>query len=122
AVQVACRGRRDVELTSMDQEALLWRRIAALKKDGRHEAGYLVSDGAFTLTYRPSGEAATFHIEIVRANVKGGNETLARKFRRYTELHHTGYFERVFGHARVRAILFVTTSVERAEHFRQLAL
>lgn len=122
ALQVACRGRGDIELTSIDQEALLWRKIASLKKDGRHEAGYLVSDGAFALTYRPSGEAATFHIEVVRANVKGGNETLAKKFRRYAELHHAGYFERVFGQARVRAILFITTSIERAEHFRQLAL
>ena len=70
---------------------------------------------------RGNKTALTFYLEVVRAGVRSGNRKLADKLALYARLHHCGYFATVFGHERIRAVLILTTSPERAEHFRQLA-
>lgn len=80
----------------------------------------VMSDGAVTLRYG-DGRVMTFHLEVVRAATRSGNASIKEKLERYVAFHHQGGFRRVFGHERVRAVLFATTTPERAEHFRALA-
>ena len=117
ALEVACRGRTDVELVAVERETTLRKRLAV----SQDRSPAVVSDGAFTLRYPDDGRRVTFHLEVVRAGVKGGNNNLRQKFERYVALNRAGYFARVFGHDQVRAVLVVTTSPTRVEHLRALA-
>lgn len=119
ALAVACRSRDDVELVASEHERTLWQRLRQYRKT-RQFQNAVVPDGAFTLRYRASGETLTFYLEVVRADVKGGNRRLLEKFQRYAELHRAGFFRDVYGHDRVRAILFATTSPARADNLRRL--
>jgi hypothetical protein len=70
-----------------------------------------------------SGQAdeQTFYLEVLRADIKGGNARLRAKMDRYIQLAHVGAFNEIFNHQRLRAVLFLTTSPTRAEHLRQYA-
>lgn len=117
ALLVACRGRPDVSMASVEQESGLRRRLAQLPADRRRLP---MPDGAFTLSYA-TGERLTFYIEVVRALAKGGNQSIQNKLERYVESVRAGRFRKAFGHDRVRAVLFATTSSRRAEHYLALA-
>lgn len=80
----------------------------------------LVPDGAVSIDYG-AGEAQTFLIEVVRAGVKAGNATLARKMEAYRERVRTDWFLRTYGFSAVRAVVIVTPTSARADHYRGLA-
>ena len=101
-------------------EAVLWRRLAVWKKGHRREKT-LVPDGGFTLCYPGNGEPCSFFLEIVRSGVKGGNRQLLKKLSDYVKLHHQGFFREAYGSYRLRAVVIVTSTRTRAEHFRALA-
>ena len=119
ALDAAIRQRNDIELVSVQRETELRRSLAAYQ-DGR-PALAVVSDGAFTVRFPESGTTHTFHVEIVRAGTRGGNKTLVRKLDKYANLHHDGFFRKVYGHKTVRAVLIATTSQSRALRLRDLA-
>ena len=77
--------------------------------------GGLLSDGAFTLEDPTTSERRTFHVEVVRAGVRGGNQTLLDKLKKYVLYNRNGYFQDVYGHSRVRGVLVVFPSAGRAE-------
>jgi hypothetical protein len=118
ALEVACRDRGDVRLVKAEAETLLW---AKLKKHGV-AAGAVMPDGSFSLATAAAPAPLTFLVEIVRADIRGGNRRLREKLVRYTELHRAGFFREVFGIERLRSVLIATTSSKRAEHFRQSAM
>ena len=99
-----------------ETESMLWRRSESF----RRRRGYLISDGSFTVAL-PDGQRLSFHLEVVRADAKGGNATLLRKMQRYAELNRKGFFREAYGQDRVRAVLVATTTEARAENFRRLA-
>lgn len=117
ALEVACRDRDGVRLIKAEAETLLW---ARLKQRGAM-TGAVMPDGFFSLATPTAPAPLSFLIEIVRADVRGGNRRLQAKLTRYTELHRSGFFRETFGIERLRAVLIATTSTERAEHFRRLA-
>lgn len=99
-------------------------RLARLAHAAREELprgrGALVPDGAVTwLTV--DGRPATVYLEVVRAEVRGGNRRLIDKLRRIAEANRDGLFERLYGHKRLRAVLIATPTARRAETLRALA-
>ncbi len=118
ALQVACRDRADVELLSFSTEAPLWR---ALQEKRVRRAGAIVPDATITLRYPAMGQHLTFYVEVVRADVRGGNRRLLSKMRRYVELNRQGFFRDTYGHDRLRAIIFATPTMARADNLRRLA-
>jgi hypothetical protein len=86
----------------------------------RPRRSFLVSDGAFTVQLNGQRPTA-FHLEVVRAGTKAGNATLRARFARYAHLNKNGFFSKALGHDRLRAVLVMTTSDERAENLRKLA-
>ena len=121
ALMAACRGRSDVALVGIERETELRRRVGVFIQTAIHRERALVPDGAFNLSYGTSSPPMTFYVEIVRAGVRGGNALIAERLRLYAEAHHRGFFRRVYGHDRLRAVLFLTTSTARANRFRQFA-
>jgi len=119
-VEVALRGHDSVNIVQVEPELELWAKTRQTPSGGRRTP-FIVSDGAFTLQLPGAATAATFHLEVVRADAKGGNKNVLRKMARYAELNHKGYFREVYGHEHVRAVLWLTTSPERATHLRELA-
>jgi len=117
AMQVACRDQATVELQAFSTETPLWRALQE-KRVGR--AGATVPDAVVTLRYPAMGQHLTFYLEVVRADVRGGNRRLLYKMRRYVELNRLGFFRDVYGHDRLRAILFATPTAARAENLRRL--
>lgn len=99
-------------------EGELW---SATSQFGPQRQSRLVSDGAFTLTGSPSGKALSFHLEVVRAAVRGGNQAILRRMRRYVRLARSGYFKRTLGQDMLRAVLITTPTEQRAQNLRQLA-
>lgn len=95
---------------------------AALMFPRGNNGQVLTRDNTDPLLCRHNTSPVTYYLEVVRAGVRSGNQHLARKLALYADLHHRGFFRTVFGHEHVRAVLFLTTSPERAEHFRQLAV
>lgn len=120
ALTVASRPNAAVKVVATEAESLLWRQLRAYRRTYQTTRA-IVPDGAFTLHYPVTGEVITFYIEVVRADVKGGNAKLLIKLRRYVELNRQGFFQKVYGHDRVRAVLFATTSPARAAHLAALA-
>lgn len=120
------------------RETTLRRQLAIARRERRWNGPALVPDAALMfprgnnglllsrdntdpLLCRHNTRPVTFYLEVVRAGVRNGNQQLAKKFAVYAKLHYSGFFQIVFGHEHIRAVLFLTTSPERAEHFRQLA-
>lgn len=81
----------------------------------------VVSDGAFTVLPPHAPRPMTFHLEVVRADVRGGNRSLRRKFDKYVSLLRRGFFERAYGQIWIRAVCIATTTATRAAHLRRLA-
>ncbi len=81
----------------------------------------LVPDGAVTLTMPNVKAPQTYLIEIVRAGVKAGNDTIRKRLHRYRAALRTGFFRDVYGFAWVRTIVFLTPTWRRAETLSQLA-
>lgn len=100
-------------------ETFFRRHIERQRRDGHSPRGFIIPDGAFTLTR--GCEARTFWIEVVRADIRGGTKSLLPKLRRYVELNRAGALGSRYGHERIRAVLFLTTSPARAENLRRLA-
>jgi len=121
AVEAAIVGRGDVEIVAVRREHELRRDIAAWQRAHGPLGRFVVSDGALTLLYPRTDAEWSFHLEVVRANVPGGNKTLLAKLAKYAELNRERFFERVFGQRIVRAVLVATTSPERAEGLRTRA-
>lgn len=120
SVEVAIRDRDDITLTSLMPETKLRKCVAPRAPGDQPCHQFIVSDGAFTLQEK-DGQPLSFHLEVVRAEVRGGNNTLERKMRKYVALNRAGFFKQAYGHDRVRAVLIATTTQARAENFRQLA-
>lgn len=120
ALAVAARSSEAVELVDGAAETHLWSQLRLYRQTHRLRSA-VVPDGAFTLRYLATGETLTFYLEVVRADVRGGNRRLLDKLRRYSELHRQGFFRDAYGHDRVRAVLFATTSDVRAKHLQRLA-
>ena len=120
SLAVACRERNDVRFENGEHDGILYSKLRAFRQKWRvHNA--VIPDGTFTLHYPTPNETLTFYLEVVRADVKGGNRTLLAKMQRYVELHRQNFFRDAYGHPRLRAVLFATTSHARAENLRRLA-
>lgn len=120
SLAASCREREDVRFENGEHDGILYSKLRAFRQRTRiHNA--VVPDGTFTLYYPTSNETLTFYLEVVRADVKGGNSTLLAKMRRYVELHRRNFFRDAYGHTRLRAVLFATTSDARAENLRRVA-
>lgn len=117
AVECAVRRLPDLNVTTWT-EGELWSAVGQL---GARRQARLVSDGAFTLAGKPSGKALSFHLEVVRASVRGGNQAILRRMRRYARLARDGYFKRAFGQDMLRAVLITTPTEQRAQNLRHLA-
>ena len=110
----------EVELLSGEPERFLWPKLRAYRRTHPMEQA-IVPDGVFTLRYRATNETATFYLEVVRADVRGGTASLGEKLRRYVELNRQGFFRAVYGHEHLRAVLFATTSLARSKNLARLA-
>jgi hypothetical protein len=120
ALDVAIRDHDDVTLAETCPEKTFRSKVEALRSRRVLPKPYVIPDGGFTL--RPiGGRTRTFYVEIVRADVRGGTRTLREKLERYVELNRSGALRTLYGHERVRAVLFLTTSPARAERVRALA-
>lgn len=117
AVRLAARLRDDLLIETASPEWPLWQRLKERPQRPRH---LVIPDGVLTLRTR-GGERHTVYLEVVRASIRGGNERLLSKLRRYQELNRAGFFADAFGHERLRAVLFVAPTTERADNLRQLA-
>lgn len=120
ALRVASQSNGSVSLISGHAESLLRARLDAYRSEHRLTSA-IVPDGVFTINYPTTGETLTFYLEVVRAEVRGGNKRLLDKYRRYSELHRQGFFKTVYGHEHIRAVLFLTTSTARAQNLATLA-
>lgn len=120
SLAASCRARDDVRFEHGEHDGILYRKLRRFRRTKRIQ-GAVVPDGAFTLYYGAPRETLTFYLEVVRADVKGGNRTLLAKMRRYVELHRQNFFRDAYGHTRLRAVLFATTSDARAENLRRVA-
>lgn len=101
-----------------EHEWQLWKR-AADRKASTH--GLAVPDGAVTFRSSDRPVPETWYLEIVRADVSGGNRNLLAKMRQYLALRTEGRFQQAFGHSRVRGVLIATPTPQRAENLRALA-
>jgi hypothetical protein len=120
AFEAALRRATVATLVSTEPEAALVQKLRAWRRTGG-QGDAVLSDGAFTLKRAQNGEPSTFHIEVVRADVRGGSKQLFHKLNRYVHLHRAGFFARAYGHVRVRAVIITTPTAARAENLRQLA-
>ena len=120
ALAAATRSIPAVEVVEVWPESTLWVKLRAYRREHRLPRA-LIPDGAFTLRYPSTGETITFYLEVVRADVKHGNQQLLAKLRRYIELNRQGILRAVYGHERVRAVLWATTSTARARNLAALA-
>jgi hypothetical protein len=121
ALAVACRSGGSLELAESRHEGVFLAQLRAYRQSARI-ANAIVPDGGFRLRHPLTGTTETFYLEVVRADVKGGNGRLIHKLRRYVELHRAGFFRAAFGTTDLRAVLFLTTSEVRARHLHAVAL
>ncbi|MFA5763066.1 MAG: replication-relaxation family protein [Bacilli bacterium] len=119
AVELACTDRQNVRRIEVESEPVLWRKLCAWKAAGNRGRS-VISDGAFTIV-TTNGDRLTFHVEVVRADVKGGNKRLIDKLALYATLLREGFFKKAYGHDHVRAVIVATTSCNRADNLRELA-
>lgn len=120
ALAVACRSGTELELSDLRHEGVFLAQLRAYRKSARI-ANAIVPDGGFQLRHTLTGTTETFYLEVVRADVKGGNGRLLHKLRRYVELHRAGFFRAAYGTTDLRAVLFLTTSEVRARHLHAVA-
>jgi hypothetical protein len=116
AVIVASRGTTVATLVEAKHETELWPMTRHYRGVGRK---YLVPDALFTLS--EGDKRRTFFIEVVRANVRGGNQTLRKKMNDYLEALPKNIFGELYGIEKLVAVLFLTTSEKRAKNLRAVA-
>ncbi|MFA5127781.1 MAG: replication-relaxation family protein [Patescibacteria group bacterium] len=116
---LACSGRKDLQLVEAESEASFWHKITEWKAKG-NRGQFIIPDCGVTLA-NEKGERLTFYVEVVRADVKGGNGHLIRKLDHYVKLLREGFFKKVYGHDHLRAVIIATTSGNRADNLRELA-
>ncbi|MBL9005929.1 MAG: replication-relaxation family protein [Myxococcales bacterium] len=121
ALAVACRSGGSLELSDLRHEGVFLAQLRVYRKSARI-TNAIVPDGGFQLRHTLTGTTETFYLEVVRADVKGGNGRLLHKLRRYVELHRAGFFRAAYGTSDLRAVLFLTTSEVRARHLQSVAL
>lgn len=119
AVAVAARDRPDIALHEIKSGFALARTASLWKRRTQAPHQYVIPDGAVTLSV--GGQSRTYYLEVVRAGVSGGNKCLIEKLRRYVSLNRLGFFKQAFGHERLRAVVFATTSEERSDRLRAVA-
>lgn len=119
ALECAAKTAGHAVRVTIQPEHLLRRELAESAARPRDGKQLIVPDGAATIA-GVAGDASTLHLEIVRAGARSGNGRIAKKLVRYGELLRDGFFERAYGHARLRAVLIATTSERRAETLREL--
>jgi hypothetical protein len=120
ALAVSLEKQERLRLIRIEREDEMRRKALAWRNEHASASVSIVPDGAITLEELGKGPV-TFYLEIIRASVRGGNKELVAKLNRYARLHYERFFENVYGHRRVRAVLLATTSTDRAENFRVLA-
>lgn len=120
SLQLACRGLAGAPtLASFSPEGPLWRSLA---EAGRPRAGALVPDATFVLCFPPPHQELRFYVEVVRADVRGGNQRLREKMRRYVELNRSGGLRQLYNHHEaLRAVLFIAPTETRAANLRAIA-
>ncbi len=116
ALSAACRRELKIQLVTVEPEAMLWRHLAARGITPREA---IIPDGAWTIRYA-DGRLLTFHLEVVRADLKGGNQRLVERMEEYATLNHQDFFRDAYGHERLRAVIFATTAQTRADNLRAL--
>lgn len=121
ALAVACRSSTNLQLSEIRHEGVFLAQLRAYRKSARI-VNAIVPDGGFRLRHTATGRTETFYLEVVRADVRGGNGRLIHKLRRYVELHRAGFFRAAYGTTDLRAVLFLTTSEVRARHLHAVAL
>jgi hypothetical protein len=130
SLELACRARSDIELTSeaeiitaapeqtrLAREPLRW--IAESIERGKKERWSVVPDGLFGLSY-PDGSAAYFLLELDRGTIpisRSGNDhrSIRRKLQTYYDGWRANRHEIQFGMKQVR-VLTVTSSPERVRN------
>jgi len=119
AVVVSARGCTDITLHEIKSGFTLARTASLWKRRTQAPHQYVIPDGAVTLSI--GGQRMTYYLEVVRAGVSGGNKRLIEKLRRYVSLNRLGFFKQAFGHERLRAVIFATTSDDRSDRLRAVA-
>jgi len=120
ALAVAGRTSGAVSFLGGVHDGVLYAQLRKFRQH-HHVQQAVVPDGAFTLGYGSRSPALTFYLEVVRADVKAGNASLLAKMQRYVELMRSGFFRDAYGHERIRAVLFATTSAVRARNLCRVA-
>ena len=117
ALTVALADQQRTELVGIEHEHRLWPKVTPFAQ-GRE---FVVPDAAFTLCFGDA-EPLTFYVEVVRAGIRAGNKSLKKKMDTYVRLNRKRFFRDVYGHDRLRAVIFATTTDSRADRYRGLAV
>lgn len=118
SVEAACKAYPSVGTVETEHEHWLWKKLA---RRGSASTVPIVPDGVITLRGGPRSAPETWYVEIVRAGVSGGNDSLLAKMRRYLALRDAGAFRETYGHPHLRGVLFAAPTEERARRLRALA-
>ena len=117
SIEAACLARGMPENAETEHEWRLWKTAGDRKVP---TSGLVVPDGAVTFRGPDRPVPETWYVEVVRADVAGGNDEFLAKMRRYLALRDEGRFLRAFGHVRVRGVFIATPTPERARNLRAL--
>lgn len=117
SIEAACLARGTPEDAQTEHEWRLWKTAGDRKVP---TSGLAVPDGAVTFRGPDRPVPETWYVEVVRADVSGGNDAFLAKMRRYLALRDEGRFLRAFGHVRVRGVFVATPTPERARNLRAL--
>lgn len=104
-------------LATVTREDVLQNQVGA----GKTRKGAIVPDGATTLAHSAFAKPQTLLVEVVRARVRAGNDSIRRKMLRYREALRVGFFRNTYGFDWVRNVLFLTTTMARAKNLAALA-
>lgn len=118
ALQIAFQEGGRPEGLDVEAEHWLWRKLHAFK-GALPPRPLIVPDGAASID-QDGGQRLTLYLEVVRADVRSGIWSLHSKLERYVRLQRSGYFASVFGHPRLRAVLFLAPTAARAVHLAAL--
>jgi len=104
-------------LLRIEDDRRLWKYLQEAKRNGEyHET--VISDASFTFDDTRGG--VSFHLEVINADIKRGNRTLAKKFRKYAQLSYKRNIHKVFKQKRIRAVLILTTGKQRIKNMQEI--